>query len=131
MAVQEMTSADFEQAVTGNELALFDFYATWCGPCKAFGPIFDKASDANPDMFFGRIDIDKNQDLANAANIQAVPTLMIVKKGHVIYQEAGALRAADLDDLISQAKALDVDAALAEAKADGADQNELFEEQEQ
>ncbi|MUH59868.1 thioredoxin family protein [Bifidobacterium canis] len=131
MAVQEMTSADFEQAVTGNELALFDFYATWCGPCKAFGPIFDKASDANPDMFFGRIDIDKNQDLANAANIQAVPTLMIVKKGHVIYQEAGALRAADLDDLISQAKALDVDAALAEAKADGADQNELLEEQEQ
>ncbi len=128
MAVKELTSADFEQAVKGNEIALFDFFATWCGPCKAFSPIFDKVADENRDIFFGKIDIDKNQDLANAANVQAVPTLMIVKKGHVIYQEAGALREADLNDLIGQAKALDVEAALAAAKASGADQDELIEE---
>ena len=128
MAVKELTSADFEQAVKGNEIALFDFFATWCGPCKAFSPIFDKAADENPDIFFGKIDIDKNQELANAANVQAVPTLMIVKKGHVIYQEAGALREADLNDLIGQAKALDVEAALAAAKAAGTDQDELIEE---
>ena len=85
-------------------------------------------ADENPDIFFGKIDIDKNQELANAANVQAVPTLMIVKKGHVIYQEAGALREADLNDLIGQAKALDVEAALAAAKAAGTDQDELIEE---
>ena len=128
MAVKELTSADFEQAVKGNEIALFDFFATWCGPCKAFSPIFDKVADENPDIFFGKLDIDKNQELANAANVQAVPTLMIVKKGHVIYQEAGALREADLNDLIGQAKALDVEAALAAAKAAGTDQDELIEE---
>ena len=128
MAVKELTSADFEQAVKGNEIALFDFFATWCGPCKAFSPIFDQVADENPDIFFGKIDIDMNQELANAANVQAVPTLMIVKKGHVIYQEAGALREADLNDLIGQAKALDVEAALAAAKAAGTDQDELIEE---
>lgn len=59
MAVKELTSADFEQAVKGNEIALFDFFATLCGPCKAFSPIFDKVADENPDIFFGKIDIDK------------------------------------------------------------------------
>ena len=65
MAVQEITEETFAQAVQDNTLAFFDFYATWCGPCRAFGPIFDKASEANPDIFFGKIDIDKNQNLAN------------------------------------------------------------------
>lgn len=128
MAVKELTSADFEQAVKGNEIALFDFFATWCGPCKAFSPIFDKVADENPDIFFGKIDIDKNQNLANQANVQAVPTLMIVKEGHIIYQEAGALRAPDLDDIIGQAKKLDVAAALAEAEKNGADPHEVLEE---
>ena len=130
MAVKELTSADFEQAVKGNEIALFDFFATWCGPCKAFSPIFDKVADENPDIFFGKIDIDKNQNLANQANVQAVPTLMIVKEGHIIYQEAGALRAPDLDDIIDQAKKLDVAAALAEAEKNGADPHEVLEEEE-
>lgn len=130
MAVQEITEETFAQTVQDNTLAFFDFYAPWCGPCRAFGPIFDKASEANPDIFFGKIDIDKNQNLANQANVQAVPTLMIVKEGHIIYQEAGALRAPDLDDIIGQAKKLDVAAALAEAEKNGADPHEVLEEEE-
>ncbi len=108
MAVQEITEETVAQAVQDNTLAFFDIYATWCGQCRAFGPIFDKASEANPDIFFGKIDIDKNQNIANQANEHAVPTLMIVKEGQIIYQEAGALRAPDLDDIIDQAKKLDV-----------------------
>ena len=122
MATTAITSADFEKTITDNEIVFVDFWATWCGPCRAFGPSLEAAANApeTASIAFVKVDIDANQDLAQAAGIQAVPTLMIAKQGEVIFQQAGALQAADLDDLIAQAKALDL--AAAKAAQSGADQ---------
>lgn len=117
MATVQLNAQDFEKTITDNNLVFMDFWATWCGPCRAFGPTFEAASEENPDIVFGKVDIDANQDLASAAGIQAVPTLMIAKQGQIIFKQAGALRAEDLDDLIAQAKALDVSAAAQDSAA--------------
>ncbi|MEO5393384.1 thioredoxin [Bifidobacterium bifidum] len=117
MATVQLNAQDFEKTITDNNLVFVDFWATWCGPCRAFGPTFETASEENPDIVFGKVDIDANQDLASAAGIQAVPTLMIAKQGQIIFKQAGALRAEDLDDLIAQAKALDVSAAAQDSAA--------------
>jgi len=117
MATVQLNAQDFEKTITDNNLVFVDFWATWCGPCRAFGPTFEAASEENPDIVFGKVDIDANQDLASAAGIQAVPTLMIAKQGQIIFKQAGALRAEDLDDLIAQAKALDVSAAAQDSAA--------------
>ncbi|MFT8639241.1 thioredoxin [Bifidobacterium sp.] len=108
MATQTVTSQNFEHTINDNELVFVDFWATWCRPCKAFGPIFEKASETHPEITFGKVDIDQNQELAAAADIQAVPTLMVAKNGQIIFKQAGALRSADLDSLIDQAKKADV-----------------------
>ena len=117
MATVQLNAQDFEKTITDNNLVFVDFWATWCGPCRAFGPTFEAASEENPDIVFGKVDIDANQDLASAAGIQAVPTLMIAKQGQIIFKQAGALRAEALDDLIAQAKALDVSAAAQDSAA--------------
>ena len=110
MATQVETTQTLEKTINDNNLVFVDFWATWCGPCKAFGPVYEKASEVNPDIVFAKVDVDENQELASAADIKAVPTLMVAKQGQIIFKQAGALRASDLDDLIEQAKKVDLTA---------------------
>lgn len=118
MATRDLTAQDFNDTITGNDIVLVDFWASWCGPCRAFAPTFTKASEANPDIVFGKVDTEAEEQLAAAAEIRAIPTLMAFKKGHLVFNGAGALPPAALEDLIQQIRELDIDAAGSEQSTD-------------
>ena len=118
MATRDLTAQDFNDTITGNDIVLVDFWASWCGPCRAFAPTFSKASEANPDIVFGKVDTEAEEQLAADAEIRAIPTLMAFKKGHLVFNAAGALPPAALDDLIEQVRAFDVDAAITQQSTD-------------
>ena len=105
----ELTSENFEQTVAGGGIVLVDFWAAWCGPCRMFGPIFERAAGRNTDLTFGKVDTEAQPELAAAFQISSIPTLMIVRDGVVVYAQPGALPEAALDDLIGQARGLDMD----------------------
>lgn len=108
MSSIELTTENFDATIMGNSIVIVDFWADWCGPCKMFAPTFEAASEKNPDVVFGKVDTEAEQALSAAAGIQSIPTLMIFRDSILLFQQAGALPPAALDDLISQVKALDM-----------------------
>jgi thioredoxin 1 len=109
VATVTLTADDFERTVLDNDIVLVDFWAEWCGPCRMFAPTFETASEANPDVVFGKVDTESEQALAAAANIRSIPTLMAFRDGILVFSQPGALPPQALDQVIGAVKALDMD----------------------
>jgi thioredoxin 1 len=123
VATLELTNDNFETTVSGDGIVLVDFWAAWCGPCRMFGPIFEEASENHTDIVFGKIDTEDQQQLAAAANIRSIPTLMAFRDGILVFSQAGALPAPSLEELIGAVRDLDMDDVrrqIAQAQEQGA-----------
>jgi thioredoxin len=125
MATVELTKENFEQVVSANSMVVVDFWAPWCGPCKGFAPVFEGASEKHQDVVFAKVNTDDEQEIAGTFGIRSIPTLMVFREKVLLFQQAGALPASALEQVLGQAKALDMKQVHAEiAKQDVAERAE-------
>ena len=127
MATTELTAENFDETITGNDIVVVDFWADWCGPCKMFAPTFEAASEKHPEIVFGKVDTETEQPLAGAAGIQSIPTLMVFREKVLVFNQAGALPAANFEELITAVKGLDmaeVHKSVEESRAAAAEQGD-------
>src|SRR5271163_2867763 len=116
----DLTAEQFNATIEGHDIVLVDFWASWCGPCRQFAPTFQASSEKHPDVVYAKVDTEAEQQLASAAQIRSIPTLMAFKKGKLVFNQPGALPAAALEDLVQQIKAFDIEGAQAAQEQDQA-----------
>ncbi|MBD0839902.1 thioredoxin family protein [Streptomyces sp. TRM68416] len=123
MPTVELTKDNFEETVTGSDILLIDFWAAWCGPCRMFGPVYEKASERHPDIVFGKVDTEAQPELAGAFRISSIPTLMAVRERTVLYAQPGALPPQALEELIGKIRAVDMEEVRQKTAAGSAEAN--------
>ena len=120
VTTQDLTADRFNDTINGNDIVLIDFWASWCGPCRQFAPTFAASAEQHPDIVHAKVDTEAEQQLAAAAQIRSIPTLMAFKKGKLVFNQPGALPPAALEDLVQQVRNFDIDAAVAAQEQDQA-----------
>lgn len=127
MATQDLTATDFAGTLEDNEIVLVDWWASWCGPCRMFAPVYEKASEQHEDVVFAKVDTEAERELSAAAQISSIPTLMAFREGILVFEQAGALPAPALEQVIEAVRGLDMDhvrTQIAERQASGTEKEE-------